>query len=134
MSQERITDMGHSIRARIKNLSDKKDLNFDYLLLRYTYERFLYRLGKSSYVKHFILKGACAFSIWNGPLFRVTRDADLLCFGDPSPARLLQCFRDICDTAVEPDGVRFDIRKITKGRGLAPPLPRGAFAPQVASH
>ena len=112
MSQERITDMGHSIRARIKNLSDKKGLNFDYLLLRYAYERFLYRLGKSPYVRHFILKGACAFSIWTSPLFRVTRDADLLCFGDSSPARLLQCFRDICDTPVDPDGVRFDIASL----------------------
>ncbi len=112
MSQERITDMGHSIRARIKNLADAKGLNFDYLLLKYAYERFLYRLGRSPYVKNFILKGACAFSIWSDPLFRVTRDADLLCFGASSPTHLLQCFRDICEMPVESDGIRFDIASL----------------------
>lgn len=58
-------------------------------------------------------------------MFRVTRDTDFLCHGNPAPEHLVQCFRDICATEVPDDGVRFDadsivtseIKKDAKYRG-----------------
>ena len=108
MSVNNIKNMGHSVNVRLKNLSQTNQIAFDYLLLRYAYERFLYRLGQSYHAHRFILKGASAFSVWFGPMFRVTRDTDLLCHGNPDPEYLMQCFREICQLEVPDDGVRFD--------------------------
>lgn len=125
MSMGVIKDMGHSVNARLKSLAGQRRVGFDYLLLRYAYERFLFRLGRSAHSSRFILKGACAFSVWFGPMFRVTRDTDFLCHGNPAPDYLVRCFRDICATKVPDDGVRFDadsivtseIKKDAKYRG-----------------
>ena len=125
MSVDVIKDMGHSVNARLKSLAGQRGVGFDYLLLRYACERFLFRLGRSEHSSRFILKGACAFSVWFGPMFRVTRDTDFLCHGNPAPEHLVQCFRDICATGVPDDGVRFDadsivtseIKKNAKYRG-----------------
>ena len=43
---------------------------------------------------------------------RVTRDADLLGFGDSSLPALSQTFREICATVVEDDGVTFELDSI----------------------
>ena len=47
MSVDVIKDMGHSVNARLKSLAGQRRVSFDYLLLRYAYERFLFRLGRS---------------------------------------------------------------------------------------
>ena len=57
MSREVITNMGHSVNARLKHLSEKQHQRFDYILLRYAIERFLYRLGQSEHHSRFVLKG-----------------------------------------------------------------------------
>ena len=113
MSVDVIKNMGHSVNARLKHIASAQKVSFDYLLLRYAYERFLYRLGQSVHASRFVLKGASAFSVWFGPMFRVTRDTDLLCHGNPAPEHLIQCFRDICETEVHDDGIRFDASSIT---------------------
>ena len=56
--------------------------DFQLLLTRYANERLLYRLSVSPHGKHFILKGATLFTLWTGKAHRVTRDVDLLGFGD----------------------------------------------------
>ena len=113
MSREVITNMGHSVNARLKHLSEKQHQRFDYILLRYAIERFLYRLGQSEHHSRFVLKGASVFAVWCGPVFRVTRDADLHCHGKSNPDLLLQCFRDICRQRVPDDGVSFDVASMT---------------------
>ena len=113
MSSDTIKNMGHSVNVRLKQLAREQNVGFDYLLLRYAYERFLYRLGRSPYAERFILKGASAFSVWFGPMLRVTRDTDLLCHGNSSPEHLVRCFREICETAVPDDGIVFDTSSIT---------------------
>lgn len=112
MSSDVIKNMGHSVNVRLKQLAQKQNVGFDYLLLRYAYERFLYRLGKSPYAQRFVLKGASAFSVWFGPMLRVTRDTDLLCHGNADPEYLVQCFREICETTVPDDGIVFDSSSI----------------------
>ena len=109
MSQSAIKNIGHSVNARLQNYAVRNNVPFEYVLLRYATERFLFRLGKSSLSDRFILKGATAFSVWFGPMFRVTRDADLHYSGNPAPDFLMECFKKICRTDVPPDGVVFDL-------------------------
>lgn len=74
---------------------NKEDFNL--LLSRYGTERFLYRLSISKHSDQFILKGASLFLIWKGQNYRVTRDVDLLSFGNPGVEALVNIFRDICE-------------------------------------
>lgn len=52
-----------SIKDRLKNLGRKEGKNFDELLMRYTIERFLYRLSVSPHREHFVLKGGALLYI-----------------------------------------------------------------------
>ena len=54
-----------SIRNRLKNISQKRMLDFQFVLTRYALERFLYRLSKSKYKNQFVLKGALLFMVWS---------------------------------------------------------------------
>jgi len=83
-------------RRDLKNRAKKNNEDFNLLLSRYGMERFLYRLSASSYTDCFILKGASLFLVWMGQNYRVTRDADLLCFGSPDLNNLAGIFREIC--------------------------------------
>ena len=82
------------------------------LLVRFTLERLLYRLSRSSHREQFILKGAMLFALWEPELHRVTRDLDLLGIGHPAPERLADIFRELCRLEVEADGVDFDPRSV----------------------
>ena len=56
---------------------------------------------------------ARVLTAWGGGLTqRVTRDADLLGFGDSSIPVVTQTFREICATQVKNDGVQFDVDSI----------------------
>lgn len=102
-------NLAHSVNVRLKNLAVQKQISFDYILLRYALERFLFRLSVSPHANRFILKGASAFAVWMGDFFRMTRDADLYCSGKSNSEFLLQCFREICRQEVAADGVTFDL-------------------------
>lgn len=112
MSKNEIKNMAHSVNARLKTIAVQERVTFEYILLRYAVERFLFRLSVSSHADRFILKGASAFSVWMGPIFRVTRDADLYCSGNSAPEFLLPCFREICGQNVSPDGVTFNMESM----------------------
>lgn len=113
MSSDTVKNIGHSVNARLKKLAQNQGVTPDYVFLRYAIERFLYRLGISRHANRFVLKGASAFSVWVGPMFRVTRDADLYSRGESTPGSLLECFREICNQeGVADDGVRFDMKTI----------------------
>ena len=86
--------------------------DYNVLLVRFTLERLLYRLSRSSHREQFVLKGAMLFALWEPALHRVTRDLDLLGFGHPSPERLADIFRELCRLEVEADGVDFDPRSV----------------------
>jgi len=77
------------------------------ILARYGLERFLQRLGRSPHVDRFVLKGGMLLRVWLGETSRPTRDADFLGYGDLPTAELQRIFREVCDVAVEPDGVSF---------------------------
>lgn len=104
-----LTNYGHSVRVRLLTLANERGVQLEYVLLRYAFERFLYRLGESAQANRFVLKGASAFAVWAGPFCRVTRDADLEALGDMSAEALISAFKEICTIFCPEDGVEFDM-------------------------
>lgn len=101
-------DIAASVRARLLNMSRQTNRPFQELLQYYAMERFLYRLGRSSHVERFILKGALLLRVWDAPISRPTRDVDLLGHVQSDADNLVRIVCEICATEVEPDGMDFD--------------------------
>jgi hypothetical protein len=59
-------------RARLLSLAQSKREDYQRVLGRYAFERFLYRLGQSPYRDEFALKGATLFTLWTGHTHRPT--------------------------------------------------------------
>jgi predicted nucleotidyltransferase component of viral defense system len=95
------------VLARLKNVSDKQGLDFNFLLLRYIQERFLSRLAVSGYVNKFVLKGGFLLLAYNVEKARPTRDIDFLGV-DVSRDRkdLERLIKEISSIGID-DGVRF---------------------------
>ena len=104
-----IVNMGHSARERLKAIAKAGGRDANYVFQRYAFERFYYRIGRSSYADRFILKGAALFTLWMGPMFRVTQDTDLESTLTPDHGQLREVFSQIAQIQVEhDDGVRYD--------------------------
>lgn len=101
-------NMAASVRDRLKSIQRKTGHDFNTLLVRYGIERFLLRLSRSKYKNRFVLKGALLFVIWHELPHRITRDLDLLGFGDASLEKIKEIFQAICNEPVEEDGILFD--------------------------
>jgi predicted nucleotidyltransferase component of viral defense system len=103
-----------SVRQRLKNLTGTND--FQTTLVLYALERLLYRLSQSAYQQQFVLKGALLFNIWLEHSYRSTRDADFLSFGDRTPERIEDIFRELCVLDVEADGLEFATDSVISSR------------------
>ncbi len=101
-------DIAASVRQRLLNLSRERKEDFQAVLTRYGIERLMYRLGRSPHGDEFVLKGAMLFALWTGEPHRATWDLDLLGRGTTEIARLVKEFRDVCEIAVDVDGLAFD--------------------------
>ena len=101
-------NLAASVHARLAQRRAKTGEDFNVLLVRFSLERLLYRLSRPEHREQFVLKGAMLFALWEPTLHRVTRDLDLLGFGNPSPDRLAEVFRELCSIEVEADegGIR----------------------------
>lgn len=109
-----VTNMAHSARERLKNIAKAGGRDADYLFQRYAFERFFYRIGESPYANRFILKGASLFTLWMGPMFRVTQDTDLESSLTPDHGRMAAVFREIAGMPVaSDDGVVFDLSSLS---------------------
>ena len=97
-----------SVHQRLLNVSKKRVVDFNLVLVWYAAERLLYRLSNSEYARDFVLKGAMLYTAWTGRSFRPTKDLDLLGYGDVSAQRLTAIFQRICRMELEPDGLDFD--------------------------
>lgn len=106
------TILAQSIHQKLRKLREERDEDFQFILIRYSLERLLYRLSKSAYASKFILKGAFLFTVWTDKRYRPTKDLDLLGFVENSPIRLKTVFQEICSTEVDPDGLIFDKESI----------------------
>ena len=69
-----IKNMAASVRARLKNIAEKKNINFNQILLLYFQERLLYRMSISSYKNKFFLKGGLLILSLTDFKTRLTKD------------------------------------------------------------
>lgn len=116
-------DLAASVRARLLNIAKAEGVDFNQVLVRYTLERFLYRLSQSPHADRFVLKGALLFTLWYDMPHRPTRDVDLLGFGPSDLESIGQTFRDIASVRAA-DGILFDptsvgVEEIRKDAGYA---------------
>ncbi len=112
MTKERPRNLAASVRQRLMNLAQTHHEDFQLVLTRYALERLLYRLSQSEHRDVFILKGAMLFQLWGNQPHRPTRDLDLLGRGDNSIPRFERIFREVCDLAVEEDGLTFSAASV----------------------
>lgn len=103
-----LKNMAASVQDRLRLRHQKTKEDYQLLMNRYVMERLLYRISKSTHRDRFVLKGAMLFLVWHGSPHRITRDMDLLGFGASSIEALERIFRELCEVAVEDDGVVFD--------------------------
>ncbi|HWL52550.1 MAG TPA: nucleotidyl transferase AbiEii/AbiGii toxin family protein [Chthoniobacteraceae bacterium] len=101
-------NMAISVRDRLKSIQRRTGQDFNTLLVRYGIERFLFRLSCSNYRNRFVLKGALLFAVWHELPHRITRDLDLLGFGDASLENIKEIFQALCHEPVEEDGILFN--------------------------
>ncbi len=106
------TNMSASVHARLLNISRAGGEPFERTFQRYALERFLYRLSQSRYAESYVLKGALMLQVWGRSFARPTRDIDLLGRGTNEVGSVVAAVRNICATAVPPDGLVFDAASI----------------------
>jgi predicted nucleotidyltransferase component of viral defense system len=107
LTKDRPKNLAASVRARLREVARASGEDFQLVLVRYGLERLLYRLSCSTHRDSFVLKGAMLFQLWSKEPHRATRDVDFLCRGEISIGRYEQVLREICETVVEDDGLRF---------------------------
>lgn len=100
-------NVAQSVRDRLRTRARRTGEVYEFLLVRFAAERFLYRLSQSSQRGRFVLKGASLFAVWNTQPYRATRDRDLDLegFGPSDAASVVAAFREVCAAGVEDDGV-----------------------------
>lgn len=97
-----------SVKARLTDIARNNNTDLNAVMRQYFQERFLYRLSRSVYAEHFILKGALLFLAYDINRNRLTKDIDFLgVHVDNDTAVLRQIFGEIA--AIDyPDGTSFD--------------------------
>lgn len=105
MTQEK-KNLAASVRQRLYNVSKENGEGFNFLLIRYANERWLYRLSLSNYKDEFYLKGASRLNLWFDKPHRPTRDIDLLRLGSSEIADIKTIFVQVCGIEFS-DGLEF---------------------------
>ncbi|WP_352423535.1 nucleotidyl transferase AbiEii/AbiGii toxin family protein [Proteiniphilum sp.] len=106
-------DIAKSIKAKLLNLAKQERLDYQLLIIRYLYERLLYRLSISDYRERFYLKGGTLLYAFEKEYPRPTLDIDFLGVKIKNDvAHIKEIFIEICGLACEEDGVNFDINSI----------------------
>ncbi len=110
--KKKIKNIEASVKAQLQNKAKEIDRPFAEVLQYYGIERFLYRLSKSKYADRFIIKGALLFIVWQIPQRRTTLDIDFLARFDNQVTIIETVIKNVCNIAVEPDGLKFDSQTI----------------------
>lgn len=100
------TNVAASIRARLLADAQKRHEDFNLTLQRYATERFLFRLGESRHRTRFVLKGAVLFGVWDGSMYRATRDVDFAGYGESDSGSIVDAIREVCSVR-DDDGIEF---------------------------
>lgn len=105
--EREVKNKAASVRAKLMNIARAEKIDFDFLLLRYFQERFLYRLAISEFSDRFILKGGLLLICLKMPMSRPTKDIDFLAEEIKNdPVELEHIFRSITAISCN-DGVKF---------------------------
>jgi hypothetical protein len=107
-----IRDVAASVRQRLLNRAKATNRPFQELLQYFAMERFLARLSRSQHASRFVLKGALMFTVWRAPASRPTKDIDLLGRMANTVDAVVPTIRDVCNQAVEPDGLVFHAESV----------------------
>ncbi len=118
---------GDEIRAQLDaaRKSSKEYQDLQRLMIRFTMERFIYRLSVSKYRNNFILKGAMLLGIYVPNAVRTTKDVDFLMFGEFTAHSVKQMLAEVCAISQD-DGIIFDpngIKVVETGKGTDRPYP-----------
>jgi len=97
-----------SVRQRLLNHAREQREPFDFVLVRYGIERFLYRLGVSRWAEQFVLKGSMLFHVWRHTGYRPTRDVDLLDLAGDDMAGIETAMLEVLREKAPDDGLFFD--------------------------
>jgi Nucleotidyl transferase AbiEii toxin, Type IV TA system len=116
-----VTNFAASVHARLLAVTQQRNADFHHTLQRYVAERFLYRLGLSSYCDRFVLKGAMLFVLWEEAAVRPTKDLDLAGYVADDVNAIARAFREIASIPSPRDGLDFALHtlEITPIRDLA---------------
>ncbi|NPV81100.1 MAG: nucleotidyl transferase AbiEii/AbiGii toxin family protein [Firmicutes bacterium] len=105
-----------SVRARLTRLARQHGREVDSIFLQYMQERLLFRISKSQYSSHFVLKGGVFLFALHGFAARPTRDIDFLARHlSNDDHRLVAIFREIA-AITDDDGVTFDPESVSDER------------------
>ena len=110
------TNLAASVHRRLLNHARATGRPFHDVLQRFALERFLYRMGRSSYGNRFVLKGALMLTAWQVPSPRPTRDIDLLGRMENNMEQVISAIKAICQEPVTDDGLRFETEGIAGER------------------
>ncbi len=97
-----------SVRARLLNRAKALGEEFQFTLIRYACERFLYRIGVSAVHDRCVLKGGRLLAVWLEEPYRATRDIDMLATGGADEAAVRSIVETVCDVPCLDDGLTFD--------------------------
>lgn len=103
-----------SVKDRLKNKSRSTGKTMQELLIAYGLERTIYRLSKSEYKEHFILKGGIfLYALYEGSYARATTDIDFLAQRISNDTeKIKQVFSEIFLVEAD-DPLRFDIETLS---------------------
>ena len=106
-------DIAKSIKAKLLNIAKKEQVDYQSLVIRYLYERLLYRLSISEYREKFCLKGGALLYAFEREYPRPTLDIDFLGVKIKNDTtHIKNAFMEICGLVCEEDGIVFDINSI----------------------
>lgn len=109
MNKKPVKNLAASVHQRLLDKARQTGRPFNELLQYFAIERFLFRLSQSRYAKNFVLKGALMFNVWEASSIpRATLDIDVL--GQQISNEIegvTRAIQEICEQAVEPDGLVF---------------------------
>ncbi len=104
------------LKALVRNLSKKSNVEAEILLRNFMLEQFLERIAISEYKKNFILKGGMLIAALVGIDTRTTMDMDATITGQMLTAlEITAIVEEILRTPID-DGVEFTLRKIEEIR------------------
>jgi nucleotidyltransferase AbiEii toxin of type IV toxin-antitoxin system len=103
-----IKNRGTSIKQRLLNHARAQNTDYQRTLVRYAFERFLFRLSQHDARDRLVLKGAMLFIAWSSSVTRPTGDLDLLGLGSSDPRSMREILDEIFTIEDESDGIRFD--------------------------